>query len=53
MDGLVGTQKKSTERGELTNWRRQIERLVRTRKESDRARGTHFLEAAERDFVRT
>ena len=31
----------------LTSWRRQKEGLVRTRKEADRASGTHFLETAE------
>ena len=39
--------KKSTKRGVLTNWRRQREGLVRTRKEIERARGTHFLEMGE------
>jgi hypothetical protein len=38
---------KLTETGALTNWRQQIERLVRKRKESDRVRGTHQLETAE------
>ena len=36
-----------TKRELLTSWRRQKEGLVRTRKETDRARGTHFLETAE------
>ena len=45
---LVRTGKgKTTERGALTSWRRQRERLVRTQKESDRAWGTDFLQAAE------
>ena len=46
--GLSGHAKKSTERGALTNWRRQRKGLVRTRKETDRARRTHVLETAER-----
>ena len=47
---LSGHGKKSTEQpqGALTNWRRQREGLVRTRKKVDRARGTHSLETAER-----
>ena len=44
---LSGDVKKPTERGALTSWRRRMEGLVRTRKEIDRARHTHFLEAAE------
>jgi hypothetical protein len=36
-----------TERGALTNWRRQRERQVRTEKDSDRARDIHLLETAE------
>ena len=36
-------RKKVTKPGALTNWRRQRERLVRTRKESDSAKGTHSL----------
>src|SRR6267142_825991 len=36
-----------TERGALTSWRAQTDGRVRTRKESDRARGTHFLESAD------
>ena len=39
--------KKKTKRGALTFWRGQKEGLVRTRKEADRARGTHILETAE------
>ena len=35
-----------TERGALTSWRPNRERLVRTKKETDRARGTHRLETA-------
>jgi hypothetical protein len=44
---LLGHRKKPTDRGALTAWRQQREGLVRTRKEIDRARGTHFLETAE------
>ena len=44
---MLGHGKEPTERGELTFWRWQRERLVRTRKEIDRASGTHFLETAE------
>ena len=40
--------RKPTDRGVLTNWRRQREGLVRTLKESDRPRRTHLLETAER-----
>ena len=47
-EDLSGHKKKSTKRGELTSWRRQREGLVRTQKETNRARGTHFLETAER-----
>src|SRR5438874_1365827 len=47
---LSGHGKKETEGGALTNWRQQREGLVRTRKESDRKRGTHFLEMAEGDL---
>jgi hypothetical protein len=45
--GLLGHEKEPTERGALTNWRRHREGLVRTRKEIDRARGTHSLKTAE------
>ena len=41
-----GHRKNPTERGALTNWRQHREGQVRTRKESDRARGTHELETA-------
>ena len=44
---LLGHGKKSTKRGALTNWRWQIEGLVRTGKETDQARGTHVLETIE------
>jgi hypothetical protein len=43
---LSGYGKKAAERGELTSWRRRREKPVRVRKETDRARGTHFLETA-------
>ena len=42
-----GHRKKVTKQGALTNWRWQREGQVRTRKESDQARHTHFLEMAE------
>ena len=45
--GLSGHGKKLTKQGALTLWRGQREGLVRTRKETDRARGTHPLEKAE------
>ena len=35
---------KETGQGALTTWRQQREELVRTRKESNWARGTHFLD---------
>ena len=41
-----GHGKHPIERGTLTSWRRHRERQVRTYKESDQARGTHFLETA-------
>src|SRR6266850_417191 len=43
-----GHRKNSTERGALTSWRAQMDGRVRTRKESNRARGTHILESADR-----
>ena len=43
---MSGHEKNPTKRGALTNWRRHREGQVRTRKESDRAMGTHFLETA-------
>ena len=43
---MSGLRKNPTERGALTNWRQHQEEQVRTRKESDRARGTHILETA-------
>ena len=39
--------KKLTKQGALTSWRPQREQLVRTQKESNRAKHTHFLETAE------
>ena len=44
---LSGHRKKSTDRGALTSWRRQRERLVRTSKEINRLSPTHELETAE------
>jgi hypothetical protein len=43
-----GHGKNPSERRALTNWRAQTEGQVRTRKESERPRGTHFLESADR-----
>ena len=45
---LSGHRKNPTNRGPLTNWRRQTKRLVRTPKQSDRPRPTHILETADR-----
>jgi len=44
---MSGNIKKATEREALTSWRPWREGLVRTRKESDLAMSTHFLETAE------
>ena len=44
---LSGHKKKQTEQGTPTSWRRQKEGLVRTWKETERARHTDQLEAAE------
>ena len=44
---LSGHRKISTERGTLTSWRQQREGLVRTQKDTDRPRHTHFLEMVE------
>ena len=44
---LSGYRKKPTNRGPLTNWRRQREGLIRIRKETDQLRRTHMLETAE------
>ena len=44
---LSGHGKKYSERGTLTSWRQQREELVRTWKEIDRARHTHFLKTAD------
>jgi len=43
-----GHRKKATEQGVLTHWRQHREGQVRTWKETDQARGTHFLETRER-----
>ena len=45
---LSGHRNNPTNRGPLTNWRWQTERLVRTQKQSDRPRPTHQLEMADR-----
>ena len=45
---LSGRRNNPTNRGSLTSWRRQTERLVRTLKQSDRPRPTHLLETADR-----
>ena len=45
---LSGHRNNLTDRGPLTSWRRQTERLVRTLKESDRPWPTHQLETADR-----
>ena len=45
---LSGHRKNPTNRGPLTNWRQQTERLVRTPKQSDQPRPTHLLETADR-----
>ena len=42
--GLSGDGKKPIDRGALTPWRRRREGLVRTRKETNRAKHTHILE---------
>ena len=42
-----GHGRKQTEQGTLTLCRRQMEGIIRTQKETDRARHTHFLEKAE------
>ena len=44
---LSGHGKKQTDRGTLTHWRWQMDGLVRTRKEIDRARRAHFLGVVE------
>ena len=45
--GSSGHGKKETKQGVLTCWRWQREGHVRTQKESNRVRSTHFLETAE------
>ena len=42
-----GYEKKVTEQGAHTCWRRQREGLIRSQKESNRVRSTHSLETAE------
>ena len=44
---LSGSRKKPADRGPLTSWRRQREKLVRTRKETERPKSTHQLETVE------
>jgi len=36
-----------SKRGALTNWRAQTDGQVRTQKESEQVRGTHFLESTD------
>ena len=45
---LSGHRNNPTDRGPLTRWRWQTQRLVRTPKQSDRPRPTHILETADR-----
>jgi len=42
-----GHRKKPTNQWALTNWRPQREGQVRTQKETNQPRGTHFLETTE------
>ena len=49
---LSGLGEEATERWAVTNWRPQRERPVRTPKESDHAKGTHWLETAKGGLVR-
>ena len=44
-----GRRKRPTEQGSLTSWRQHREGLIRTQKETDRARHTHILETASRE----
>ena len=44
---LSGHENNLSDRGPLTNWRRQTEGLVRTPKESDQVRPTHSLKTAD------
>ena len=41
---MLGHRKKPTNQGALTDWRPQREGQVRTQKETNQPRGTHFLE---------
>jgi len=43
----LGYRKKLTKKGALTPWRQQRDGQVRTQKETNQARGAHFLETAE------
>ena len=45
---MSGHEKRATGKEVLTSWGPESEGLVRTQKEKDRARRTHFLEAVER-----
>ena len=45
---LSGHRNNPTDRGPLTSWKRQTERHVRTLKQFDQPRPTHFLETADR-----
>jgi len=49
---MLGHRKKLTNQGALTDWRSQRERHVRTQKETNQPRGTHFLETTERGTQR-
>ena len=44
---LLGHRKEPTDQGALTSWRRQREGVVRSRKATNQARGTHELETGE------
>src|SRR6266850_1457571 len=44
----LGHRRNPNKQGTLTNWRVQANRQVRTQKESEQARGTHFLKSADR-----
>ena len=46
-DRHIMTQKNLSERGELTNWRVQMGRQVKTLEESERVKGTHHLESTD------
>ena len=50
---LSGHEKNTTERGGLTSCGQPREGFVRTRKASDQAWGTHYLETEREGLVRT